>query len=143
MIKEKGYIFGAIFFFANKLQNAGNKLFTEITMKQWLLLISIIRSGLENPTLTEVSEVIGYSRQNVKKIVVHLEKAGLVKMQKDINDGRVLRITLTRRCNLYLESRKEKENEFIENLYAGITDDEIEMMFLTMKKLENNILKLD
>lgn len=86
--------------------------------------------------------MIGYSRQNVKKIAVHLEDAGLVQLQKDINDGRVLRIALTRRCNLYLETRKEKENEFIENLYAGITDDEIEMMFLTMKKLENNILKL-
>lgn len=142
MIQEKGYIFGAIFFFANKMQNAGNKLFTEITMKQWLLLISIIRSGLENPTLTEVSEILGYSRQNVKKIAVHLEKAGLVELQKDIKDARVLRITLTEKCYLYFESRIGKEKEFIDNLYDGITDDEIEEMFLIMKKLENNILKL-
>lgn len=142
MSQEKAYIFGAIFFLANKMQNAGDKLFTEITMKQWFLLISIIRSGVENPTLTEVSEIIGYSRQNVKKIGVHLENAGFVALKKDMDDGRVLRITLTEKCNLYFESRKGEENKFIENLYKGITDDEIKKMFLVMEKLENNILKL-
>lgn len=142
MNQEKAYIFGAIFFFANKMQNAGDKLFTEITMKQWFLLISIISSGAKNPTLTEVSEIIGYSRQNVKKIAVHLENAGFVALQKDIDDGRVLRITLTEKCNLYFEGRKEKENEFIESLYAGLTDDEIKSIFIGMKKIENNILTL-
>ena len=124
------------------MQNAGNKLFTEITMKQWFLLISIISSGVKNPTLTEVSEIIGYSRQNVKKIAVHLENAGFVALHKDIDDGRVLRIALTEKCKLYFENRKEKENEFIESLYAGITDDEIKSMFIGMKKIENNILRL-
>lgn len=143
MIQKKAYIFGAIFFLDTRIQNAGDKLFTEITTKQWFLLISIIRSGVQNPTLTEVSKIIGYSRQNVKKLAVHLENAGLVELQKDTNDSRVLRIILTEKCFQYFESRKEKEDEFLENLYDGITDEEVDKMFSIMKKLEKNILKLD
>lgn len=143
MIEKKAYIFGAIFFLDSKIQNAGDKLFTEITTKQWFLLLSIIRSGAENPTLTEVSKIIGYSRQNVKKLVVHLEKAGLVELQKDENDSRALRITLTKRCFEYLKSRKEKEEKFIEKLYKDITDEEINEMCSIMEKLERNILKIE
>lgn len=105
MMQKKAYIFGAIFFLSNRIQNEGDKVFNEITTKQWFLLISIIRSGVKNPTLTEISKIIGYSRQNVKKLSVHLEKAGLVELQKDINDSRVLRISLTDKCYNYFASR--------------------------------------
>ncbi|WP_055666192.1 MarR family winged helix-turn-helix transcriptional regulator [Desnuesiella massiliensis] len=143
MMKKKAYIFGAIFFLSNRIQNAGDKLFSEITTKQWFLLISIIRSGIENPTLTEVSKIIGYSRQNVKKLALHLEKVGFVELQKDVNDSRALRINLTERCLSYLESRQSREEEFLESLYDGLSDDEIGDMFSTMKKLEKNILNFD
>lgn len=143
MSQKKAYVFGAIFFLANRIQNAGDKVFNEITTKQWFLLISIIRSGVKNPTLTEISKIIGYSRQNVKKLSVHLEKAGLVELQKDINDSRVLRISLTDKCYHYFESRQEKEEEFFGSLYDGIMEEELDNMFLTMKKLEKNILDLD
>lgn len=143
MIKKKIYIFGAIFFLDTRIQNVGDKLFTEITTKQWFLLISIIMSGVKSPTLTEVSKIIGYSRQNVKKLAVHLENAGLVELKKDVNDSRVLRVTLTEKCFKYFESRKEKEDEFIEKLYEGITDEEINMTCSFMEKLERNILKLE
>lgn len=68
---KNSYIFGAIFFLSNRIQNVGDKVFNEITTKQWFLLISIIRSGVKNPTLTEVSKIIRYSRQNVKKLALH------------------------------------------------------------------------
>lgn len=143
MEDKKAYIFGAIFLFSNKLQNAGNKLFKEITMKQWLLLISIIHSGVNNPTLTEVANIMGYTRQNVKKLAIHLESKELVELQKDSTDRRALRIVLTQKCFEYFKGREKKEEEFIEDFYEGLTDDEISAMFKAMKKLENNILKFD
>lgn len=143
MVEKKAYIFGAIFFLSNRIQNKGDKVFSEITTKQWFLLISIIRSGVKSPTLTEVSKIIGYSRQNVKKLSVSLEKAGLVELQKDVNDIRALRISLTDNCYQYFINRQEKEDEFIERLYHGITEDELDSMLLVMKKLEKNILSLD
>lgn len=139
MMEKKAYIFGAIFFLSNRIQNEGDKVFSEITTKQWFLLISIIRSGVNSPTLTEVSKIIGYSRQNVKKLSVNLEKAGFVELQKDVNDSRVLRISLTDSCYQYFKNRQEKEESFIERLYDGITEEELDSMLLVMKKLEKNI----
>ncbi|MGN0027939.1 MAG: MarR family winged helix-turn-helix transcriptional regulator [Clostridium sp.] len=141
MIQKKAYIFGSIFFLDFKIQNEGDKLFTEITTKQWFLLLSIILSGVRNPTLTEVSKIIGYSRQNVKKLALHLEKACLIELHKDEKDNRALRITLTKRCFEYLESRKEKEERFIGKLFEGITDEEINVMCSTMEKLKNNLFE--
>lgn len=143
MVEKKAYIFGAIFFLSNRIQNKGDKVFSEITTKQWFLLISIIRSGVNSPTLTEVSKIIGYSRQNVKKLSVNLEKAGFVELQKDVNDSRVLRISLTDSCYQYFKNRQEKEEEFIERLYDGITEEELDNMLLVMKKLEKNIVSLE
>ena len=142
MNDKKAYIFGGLFFLSNKIQNAGDKLFTEITTKQWFLLISIIQSGIENPTITEVSNIIGYSRQNVKKLAVHLQNAGLIELIKDTKDSRILRVTLTEKCFQYFESRQAPEEEFLESLYYGVTDKELNDMFLVMNKLEKNILKL-
>ncbi|WP_195948039.1 MarR family winged helix-turn-helix transcriptional regulator [Paraclostridium bifermentans] len=139
MMEKKAYIFGAIFFLSNRIQNEGDKVFSEITTKQWFLLISIIRSGVNSPTLTEVSKIIGYSRQNVKKLSINLEKAGFVELQKDVNDSRVLRISLTDSCYQYFKNRQEKEESFIERLYDGITEEELDSMLLVMKKLEKNI----
>ncbi|GAA0125123.1 MarR family transcriptional regulator [Clostridium sp. ATCC 25772] len=143
MENKKAYIFGAIFLFSNKLQNAGDKLFDEISMKQWLLLISIGQSKIKNPTLTQVSEIMGYSRQNVKKLALHLEHNNFVKLEKDSEDNRAIRICLTKKCFNYFKGRENIEEEFIENLYKNITDDEIDSMFSIMKKLEDNILNLD
>lgn len=143
MINKKAYIFGGIFYLSTRIQNAGDKLFSEITTKQWFLLNSIIRSGVESPTLTEVSKIIGYSRQNVKKLAVRLENVGFIELQKDINDSRTSRIKITEKCFSYLQSRHGKEEEFLEVLYDGVTEDEIEKMFSVMNKLEKNVLKLD
>jgi len=68
----------------------------------------ITRSGVKNPTLTEVTKIIGYSRQIVKKLALHLEKACFVELQKDINDSRVLRVSLTNKCHHYFTSRQAK-----------------------------------
>ncbi|MCU9814581.1 hypothetical protein [Paraclostridium sp. AKS73] len=39
--------------------------------------------------------------------------------------------------------RQDKEEEFIERLYHGITEEELDSMLMVMKKLEKNILSLN
>lgn len=55
----------------------------------------------------------------------------------------VLGIALTKKCNLYSDSRKKKDNEFSKKLFDRITDDQIHNMFLAMTKLEDNILEFN
>lgn len=143
MQDEKAYIFGRIFLFSNKLQNAGNRLFKEITMKQWMLLMAIAQCEGEAPTLSELAQVAGYTRQNVKKLAIHLEEKGFVQFSKDPKDSRALRVTITDDCMSYLVGRDEKENSFIDQLYKGLTKEEIGHLYHAMKKLELNIMELD
>lgn len=133
---KKGYIFGSIFALSNRLETAGNKLFKEITVKQWFMLASIHHSEKECPTLSEVSHIMGYSRQNVKKIALHLEKKGFILFKKDENDGRILRITQTELCSKYLKSREATENDFLNTLFSNLSSNEITLLCDLMRKLE-------
>lgn len=134
----KGRIFGNLFYLANTLENLGNKIFTEITMKQWFLLVSIYSSEICNPTLSEVAKIMGYSRQNVKKIAVHLEKKGYIVFVKDQSDSRVLRISFTDKCIDYFKGREDREDAFIENLFDGLGNDEIESLLVALEKIKVN-----
>ena len=57
------------------MQTAGEKLQTEISMKQWLLL-AMTECCPEPRTLTNIGNLMGCSRQNVKKLALALEKKG-------------------------------------------------------------------
>ena len=75
-------IFSSIFILQNRIQTAGEKIQTEISMKQWLLL-AMTNYCKEPKTLTNVATLMGCSRQNVKKLSVALEKKGFVPIRID------------------------------------------------------------
>ena len=68
-------IFSSIFIMQNRMQTAGEKIQTQISMKQWLLL-AMAGSCPEPRTLTNLGTLMGCSRQNVKKLALALEKRG-------------------------------------------------------------------
>ncbi|HBF1253026.1 TPA: MarR family transcriptional regulator, partial [Clostridioides difficile] len=77
---RKQAIFASIFVMQNKLQTTCDKLDPELTMKQWLLL-AIADSVDETLTLTKLGELMGCSRQNVKKLAIALEKKGFIQIE--------------------------------------------------------------
>ena len=123
---------------ANMLENIGNKMFIEITMKQWFMLAAVHRSGLEKPKVGDVAEIMGYSRQNVKKIGLQLEKKNFICFEKDKKDSRILRLVRTQKCFQYFQSRDSKEKEFMDNLFKDISLSDLEIVFNSFKKLEDN-----
>lgn len=140
--KEKAYIFGSIFTLANKLQVLGDKFDENLTIKQWLLLAGIHKSENEMPTISKIAELIGNSRQNVKKMVLILEKKGFVKIQKDSQDARAQRVSLTEECREYLLQRERRELEFLEQLFEDFKPTEINDLVNGISKLDKNIIKM-
>lgn len=140
-LKEKAYIFGSIFTLSNKLQSLGDKFDKNLTVKQWLLLAGIFKSNSNSPTISEVADLIGNSRQNVKKMVLILEKRGFVMLQKDLKDARILRISLTEKCKEYLLKREKSETEYLEQLFEDFNSDEIKALADGISKLEKSIVK--
>ncbi|NNJ32857.1 MarR family winged helix-turn-helix transcriptional regulator [Lacrimispora defluvii] len=141
--EKKAYAFGMIFLLSNKMQNLGDKLDPQLTVKQWIFLTGVLRCESHTPTLSQVAARIGSSRQNVKKIALLLEKQGFVFMEKDVNDARAIRIHLTDTCLEHLESRNEMERRFLEELFDGFSAEDLTSLTSAMEELEKNVNKME
>ena len=135
------YIFGEVFLIANKLQTIGDEFLDEVTTKQWFLCV-IINEFFQgvNPSLSEVAEIMGTSRQNVKQIALKLERIGFLEINKDEKDSRILRLTLTESCHKYWESRSAKDEEFLNFIFNNMEPQELMQMFNSLDKFYKNIL---
>ncbi|HPF44529.1 MAG TPA: MarR family transcriptional regulator [Syntrophomonadaceae bacterium] len=137
-LEQKAYIFGTIFTLSNKLQAIGDKFDKNITIKQWLLLVTVSKFQ-EPPTISEAANYVGYSRQNAKRMAAALEERGFVTITKDKNDARALRIALTPKCQEYFAGREQRELEFLKELFLGFDAELTAGFYQGLTKLENNI----
>ncbi|MDD5936572.1 MAG: MarR family transcriptional regulator [Clostridiales bacterium] len=137
------YIFGAIFAMANRMQLIGDNFHEEITTKQWFLLAVISKFTEEPPTLGQIASVIGTSRQNVKKMAMILEKEGFVELRKDEKDGRILRVSLTKKCAEMAQREEQRDMEFLVELFDGMDDKMLDTIYQGFRILESNIIKLE
>lgn len=142
-IEKKAYIFGGMLTLANRLQVLGDKLDENVTLKQWLLIAIISKHGRPSPTISEVAEMIGNSRQNVKKMALILEKRGFVSLIKDDQDARIYRIHLTPKCIAYFESRGDKEAQFMEALFDEFDENLTSGLYEGVMKLAYNITRME
>lgn len=142
-MNKEAYIFGNIFALANKLQILGDKLDKDISTKQWLLIAVISKCETPSPTLGEVADIIGSSRQNVKKMSVILQERGFVSLTKDIDDARMLRITLTSKCINYFQDRNEKELQFMSKLFCTFDEALTDGLYQGLVKLAENTAEME
>lgn len=141
-LEQKAYIFGTIFTLSNRLQTLGDEFDKNITTKQWLFILAISRFK-EPPTISEVANFIGYSRQNAKRIAADLHEAGYVILRKDKNDARALRVKLTSECIQYFKKRDKREIEFLEQIFTGFDAELTGSVYKGFVKLENNIKEMN
>jgi DNA-binding MarR family transcriptional regulator len=142
-IEEQAHIFGSLFILANRLQVLCDKVDENLTLKQWLLLVTIVKNNSQSPTISEVASSIGNSRQNVKKMAVLLEKKGFLTLEKDANDARILRLSLTEKFESYSRQREKKELDFLETLFAGFDNDLVLSLDKGLSLLADNIIKME
>lgn len=141
-IEQKAYIFGAIFALSNRLQVLGDAFDQAITIKQWLFLVSVSKFPAP-PTVSEAAGVIGYSRQNAKRIATALEDRGFVTITRDGKDSRALRIALTQTCRAYFAARQEREMEFLEQVFAGFDTKLTAGFYEGLLRLEENLGRME
>lgn len=136
-LKQQAFIFGNFFLLANRLQVVCDQYLKKdnITTKQWLLLAAISQFVDATPTLSQVSEMIGYSRQNIKQLALKLEKKEFLKIIKDEQDTRAYRLVLTEKCNLYWKSREEMDNKFIMEIFSCLTSEETNILSAGIPKV--------
>ena len=135
-------LFGLLFALQNRLQAVGDTFYEEITCKQFFLMACMNLFQGELPTVQDLAEVMGSSHQNVKQILNKLEQKGYLKLEPDEEDRRKLRISLTEYATLTGEKYRAKEDEFMTGLFDGVAEEEAKQAFLTLSKMEENLMKM-
>ena len=138
------FLLGLLSAFDNRYQASADAYFKEITWKQFFSLICI-NLCKEPPTLNELSDIMGSSHQNVKQILLKLEKKGFVSTIPDESDKRKQRIYVTDKCREFIEENDNngQQSQFIiERIFNGIDEESLQTTIQTIMKMERNLSKL-
>ena len=98
---------------------------------------------IEAPTLKELSDILGSSHQNVKQILLKLEKKNFIWFQADETDKRKQRIMLTDYCREFCEKNDEMSKSIMEKMFDGITEEDIAATIKTIIRIEKNLRGFD
>lgn len=140
--KQRKAIFSTLFIATNRLQTLFDQHIPQVSLKQFMLL-TIVRQSKEQLTFTQLGEILGCSRQNIKKLAEILEKKGFIKIRQSPQDTRAMCIFPTEKVDHYFENDFLKYQEELKYLFAVYTDEEIETLFVLLSKLYAGIENLE
>ncbi|MCI9081910.1 MAG: MarR family transcriptional regulator [Lachnospiraceae bacterium] len=139
---QRKAIFSTLFIAGNKLQTLFDNHIPEVSLKQFMLL-SIIRQSKEALTFTQLGNLLGCSRQNIKKLANVLMKKGFATIQQSPHDTRAMCICPTEKVNDYFSNDFLQYQEELKYLFEVYTDKEIETLFILLSKLYAGIENLE
>ncbi len=140
----QAFLLGLLSAFDNRYQAAADAFFKEITWKQFFAIICI-NLCKEPPTINELSDVMGSSHQNVKQILLKLEKKGFISMLPDEKDKRKQRIIVTDAARSFLEENDnngQQSRYIIGRIFEGISEKDLKTTIKTIVKMERNLSEL-
>lgn len=140
-IPPEYFLIGLLTAFDNRFQASADRTMGEISWKQFFAVICI-NLCREAPTLKELAEIMGSSHQNVKQILLKLQKKGFVEMKPDPHDRRKQRISLTENCRKFCEKNNEITGRIMESMFSGISSQELQTTIDTILKIEENLKEI-
>lgn len=139
-LTQKAYIYGAVFSLANRLQSMGDRRDEAVTTKQWFAMANIAMMNDFDLNIKQLAHILGTSSQNTKKLMNLLEKKDYVMLQKDKADSRNIRIALTDSGKNYCADRYQREADYLEKLFQGLEEPQIQSLYDNLKTLSFNII---
>ena len=139
---QRKAIFSTLFIAGNKLQTLFDNHIPEVSLKQFMLL-SIVRQSKELLTFTQLGNLLGCSRQNIKKLADILMKKGFMTIQQSPHDTRAMCICPTEKVNDFYINDFSQYQEELKYLFEVYTDKEIETLFILLTKLYTGIENLE
>ena len=140
----QAFLLGLLSAFDNRYQAAADEYLKEITWKQFFAIICI-NLCKEAPTINELSDVMGSSHQNVKQILLRLEKKGFIATFEDEKDKRKQRIYVTDAARNFLEANDKNGQQsqyVIGRIFEGIDEKSLMTTIQTIMKMERNLNEL-
>lgn len=135
------FLIGLLSAFENRFQAVADNAMKEISWKQFFAIICI-NMCKESPSIKELAEIMGSSHQNVKQILLKLEKKGFVRIAADEKDKRKQRIELTDYCGEFCEKNDEVSMNTMQRLFTGVTEEQLRVTIQTIIQIENNLKRI-
>lgn len=139
---QRKAIFCTLFIAGNKLQTIFDKNIPELSLKQFMLL-SVARQSEKPLTFTQLGNLLGCSRQNVKKLADVLMKKGFIDIRQSDFDSRAMCICPTKKADRYFQNDFLKYQEELKHLFAVYTDKELGELFILLSRLYAGIENLE
>lgn len=137
-IEDRYYLFGMLAAFANRMQAVGDSVFEEVTWKQWFALLGTIVLQ-PAPSVSQVAGLAGTSHQNMKQLLLRLQAAGLVQLEKDAADQRRTLVHLTPAAEAFDRKYRESSRLFMDSLFEGISDESLNTARQVLDRLNQNL----
>ena len=133
-------LFCSIFIQQNRMQTACEKIQTDMSMKQWLML-AMLEQCPEPKTLTNVGKLMGCSRQNIKKLAAALAQKGYLTMTEGANNAVCLEET--EKVAAYSAQMAERRSQVMQLLFADFSEEEISQFYALQGKLYAGIQRVE
>jgi DNA-binding MarR family transcriptional regulator len=138
-IDDRRILFARLLSLGNLLQTTLDRFFSEITSKQFFLLICMNLFHEHDPAITELAELMQSSHQNVRELVLKLEKKGFVRTYEDKNDRRIIRVAVTEKKMMLDEKYNTASRAAMKELFKGLDDEAITVTLRVLTQIEQNI----
>ena len=123
-------VFGLLFLVSTRLEAIGDsgQCLGELTTKQWFMLLNIRMFFEAPPTLSQLAEVMGTSRQNAKAIAEKLARKGFIALERDARDARALRVRVLPKADAYEQANGQENDAFLRAFMGVLSAEETETM---------------
>ncbi len=137
-IESSYFLLGLLSAFENRFQAVADSAMKVISWKQFFAIICINLCKTP-PTVKELAEIMGSSHQNVKQILLKLEKKGFVSIAADEQDKRKQRIELTPQCIEFCMNNDEASMVLLKKMFAGVSEEQLQVTIQTIIQIEDNL----
>ncbi len=137
-IEPSYFLLGLLSAFDNRFQAMADRTMQEISWKQFFAIICI-NLCKESPTIKELAEIMGSSHQNVKQILLKLEKKGFVRIAADENDKRKQRVEVTEYCMEFCQKNDDMSSQVMMRMFQGISEEQLRITIQTIIQIEDNL----
>ena len=133
-------IFSSIIILQNRLQTIFDNANEDLTLKQFMLL-TMIQYSDENTTFTHLGNLLGSSRQNVKKLATSLEEKGFIKIKQEASNKRNTSLEMTDKAYIYVDSINDSHTEKLSFIFNDYTEEEIHLFYALITRLYGGVEK--
>ena len=121
----------------------------EPVCKKWDLTrneLDVMLFLANNPDYDRAVDIVnnrGLAKSHVSMSVANLEKRGLLQRVADPEDRRTVHLKLTPQTKVITDQGRRVQNQFMDQLHQGVTQQQLEMMRQFAERLYENVKSMD